>query len=103
MWPEDCAQKLLTSPLTQIEPICFSRSRRICSVSSPTEKTLRVVSVGNSSPKSHCDLDLLIKNFRDFQSVNFSRDTPPENKSSRPPPLRKGRPRKWAIALRRIS
>src|ERR1041384_1536670 len=58
MCPELCARKFVTSPLTQTSPTCFSSSRLICVVSSPTEKTLRVCSVGNSSPKSHWDLDV---------------------------------------------
>ena len=71
MWPEDCARKFVTSPVTQIDPICFSSSDLTCAVNSETDKTLRVCSAGlvapklpceggNSSPKSHCDLDLLV-------------------------------------------
>src|SRR5450759_2016462 len=59
MWPELCARKFVTSPLTQTWPTCFSSSRLICVVSSETDNTLRVCSGGNNSPKSHCDLDCL--------------------------------------------
>src|SRR5271169_3554440 len=61
MWPELCACRFVTSPVTQIEPTCFSSNRLTCAVNSETDKTLRVASAGNSSPKSHCDLDLLIE------------------------------------------
>ena len=74
MCPDDCARKLVTSPVTQTEPTCFSSNRLTCVVSSETDKTLRpalrdsVGSVapelpgegGNNSPKSHCDLDCLL-------------------------------------------
>src|ERR1017187_4230053 len=61
MWPELCARRLVTSPVTQIDPTCFSSSDLTCAVNSETDKTLRVCSVRNNSPKSHCALDLLIK------------------------------------------
>src|ERR1043166_10027961 len=57
MWPELCVRRFVTSPVTQTWPTCFSSSRRTCSVSSLTDNTFRVCSVGNSSPKSHWDLD----------------------------------------------
>ena len=59
MWPEDWARRLVTSPVTQTWPTDFSSNRLTCAVSSETDKTFLVCSVGNSSPKSHCDLDLL--------------------------------------------
>src|SRR6187397_250969 len=55
MCPELWTRRLVASPVTQIWPICFSSNRLICSVSSLTESTRRICSVGNSSPKSHCD------------------------------------------------
>src|ERR1041384_4048916 len=58
MWPELCSRKLVTSPDTQTSPICCSNNRRTCVVSSLTDKTRRVCSVGNSSPKSHSDFEL---------------------------------------------
>src|SRR5450756_712819 len=64
MWPELCARKFVTSPLTQTWPTCFSSSRLICAVSSETDKTLRVCSGGNNSPKSHCDLVCLPISFK---------------------------------------
>src|SRR5277367_1157189 len=60
MWPDDCARRLLTSPPTQTAPTRCSSNRRICDVRSLTDKTCRVCSVGNNSPKSHCDLDCLL-------------------------------------------
>src|ERR1017187_3464036 len=68
MWPELCARRFVTSPVTQIDPTCFSSSDLTCAVNSETDKTLRVASVGNNSPKSHCDLDLLI-NFKIHQTT----------------------------------
>ena len=59
MWPEDCARRLVTSPVTQTWPTDFSSNRLTCAVNSETDKTFLVCSVGNSSPKSHCDLDLV--------------------------------------------
>src|SRR5438105_3789594 len=57
MWPELWRRKLVISPVTQTRPTCCSSKRRICQVSSVTERTLRdVCSTGNNSPKSHCDL-----------------------------------------------
>src|SRR5258708_3291950 len=54
MWPELWTRRFVISPVTQISPNCLSNSRRICSVNSVTEKTLRDCSTGKSSPKSHC-------------------------------------------------
>src|SRR5260221_9836155 len=60
MWPEDCARRLLPSPLTQTWPTCFSSNARIRDVSSDTDKTLRSSAAGNNSPKFHWDLEGLL-------------------------------------------
>src|SRR5271169_4672680 len=75
MWPELCARRFVTSPVTQIEPTDFSSNRLTCAVNSETDKTLRVASAGNNSPKSHCDLLLLIAFFciRQKKFTNFRR------------------------------
>src|SRR5437773_12100015 len=59
MCPELCARRLVTSPVTQTQPISFSSNRRTFVVNSETVKTRRVAAVGNNSPKSHCDFDSL--------------------------------------------
>jgi len=81
LWPELCARRFVTSPVTQIVPTCPSNNRFTCDVNSDTDKILRpgatettgaasaagaaagavlVASAGNNSPlKSHCDLDCL--------------------------------------------
>src|SRR6266511_553063 len=58
MWPELCARRLVTSPVTQTRPSSFSSRRFTCDVNSLTVSTRRVGSVGNNSPKSHWDLEL---------------------------------------------
>src|SRR5437867_1139370 len=60
MWPELCARKLVTSPVTQTRPSSFSSRRLTCEVNSLTVRTRRDGSLGNNSPKSHCDLVCLL-------------------------------------------
>src|SRR5688572_15820850 len=72
MCPELCTRRLVISPETQTWPTCFSSSRRTCSVSSLTDNTRRVCSVGNSSPKSHWDLDCLFADIYSDQPCRYS-------------------------------
>ena len=62
MWPELCARRLVISPLTQTEPTCFSSSALDLPRQFRDGQNLaRLLPPETASPKSHCDLDLLIR------------------------------------------
>src|ERR1044071_3426177 len=58
MWPDLCALRLVTSPVTRTAPSSFSSTRFTCAVNSLTVHTRRGGSLGNNSPKSHWDFEL---------------------------------------------